>query len=175
MRAKVTTAFNGWSEADPEPRDFQPGEILGERDPNLAYQAATTRVEPDSPDNTATFAEWIVTPTQAELDVRGDSRTQPKPLYTVQPVGTERPAEGDHPELMARLDTMRAAAQDRQRLDDEATQRARAAAQAQQDRTAAIAPRASTQPQPQQPSQQDAVTMRDASDMDLKGKMKAKG
>jgi hypothetical protein len=174
MRAKVTTAFNGWSEAEPEPRDFQVGEVLGERDPNLAYQAATTRVTPDSPDNTATFAEWIAPPTQAELDVRGDDRTQPKPLYTVQPVGTDRPAKGDHPELMARLDTMRAAAQDRQRLDDEAKERARAAAQAEQDRAAAIAPRASMQP-PQQPSQ-DAVTMRDAPDaMDLKGKMKGKG
>lgn len=133
MRAKVVTAFNGWGENEPEPRDYQPGEILGEKDPNLAYQAATTKVDPDKPDSPM-YAEWEVEPTIAERDVRGDSRTQPKPLYTIQPVGTERPAKGDHPELMARLDAHRAQMQERQRLEDEANQARARAAQSDRER-----------------------------------------
>jgi hypothetical protein len=101
MRAKVTTAFNGWAEDEPAPRDFAEGDEL--RD-NLAWQAVNTKVNPDDP-NSPMFAEWTQEPTTGERDVLGSSTF--RPLWTVQPVGTERPAPGDHPELFARLNALR--------------------------------------------------------------------
>jgi hypothetical protein len=91
MRAKVTTAFNGWAEDEPAPRDFDVGDEI--RD-NLAWQAVNTKVNPDDP-NSPMFAEWTQEPTTGERDVLGSNTF--RPLWTVQPVGTERPAPGDHP------------------------------------------------------------------------------
>jgi hypothetical protein len=95
MRAKVTTAFNGWNELDPAPRDFAEGEEI---EGNIAYQAFR-----------AGFAEWVKPPSDAEREAL---EGQQSPGYTVQPVGTERPADGDKPEVMAKVTAALAAAQE---------------------------------------------------------------
>lgn len=95
MRAKVTTAFNGWNELDPAPRDFAMGEEI---EGNIAYQAFR-----------AGFAEWVKPPSDAEREAL---EGQQPPGYTVQPVGTERPAEHDKPEVMAKVTAALAAAQE---------------------------------------------------------------